>query len=327
MGPFVDETNIEVTSGDGGGGAVSFRREKYVPMGGPDGGDGGRGGDVIFVAQPELKSLSRIHRIHRFSGENGESGHYRRKHGRDGQPIRINVPVGTILRDSDNGKIIKDFVEAGEWVFLRGGKGGKGNQHFATPRRQAPRYAQPGLPGATSMLRVELNIIADIGLVGKPNAGKSTLLSVLTNAHPEVGAYPFTTKSPNLGVVRESYAELVVADIPGLIKGASQGAGLGDKFLKHIARTKALAFLIDLSDSDFERSFDTLVEELRDFDSSLLNKKRIVVGSKIDIDGAIERAEDLRRSLSGEDVFAISSHTHLGLGELKGKLFELVSGG
>jgi GTP-binding protein len=227
---FLDETTIEVSSGHGGRGAVSFRREKYVPKGGPDGGDGGRGGDVVFEVRASLKTLSHLAFKRSFHAEDGQPGQKRKRHGKDGKPVVIGVPPGTIIRSAEDNRIVKDLVEPGSWIFLKGGKGGKGNTHFATSVRQAPRFAQPGLPGESISLRLELSLIADIGFVGKPNAGKSTLLSVLTEAQPKIGAYPFTTKAPNLGVMREQYKEVVLADIPGLIEGASRGSVSGFVF-------------------------------------------------------------------------------------------------
>ena len=302
---------------------MSFRREKYVPRGGPDGGDGGKGGDVVFIVRQNLKTLSYTSARRLFRAEDGQPGQKRKRHGRDGEAAVIPVPPGTILRDPDTGAAIKDLTDETEWTYLRGGKGGQGNAHFATSTRQAPRYAQPGLPGVEKRLLVELSIIADIGLVGMPNAGKSTLLRVVTNARPEVGAYPFTTKFPNLGVMRDGYSEILIADIPGLIAGASLGHGLGDRFLKHISRTTALAFLIDLSEGDPGEVYEVLLQELREFDPELLEKPRILVGTKLDLvedpDGAAGRLEEA----CGMGCTVISAHTHSGLDILQKRFMAL----
>ncbi|MBN1686417.1 MAG: GTPase ObgE [Spirochaetales bacterium] len=321
---FVDETTIEVSSGHGGKGAVSFRREKYIPKGGPDGGDGGRGGDVIFEVRKNLKTLSHIAFKHVFHAEDGQPGGKKKLHGKDGKPVVIEVPPGTVIRDKETNRIIKDLADIERWTFLHGGKGGKGNSHFATSVNQAPRYAQPGLPGESANLRIELSLVADIGFVGKPNAGKSTLLSVLTKAQPKIAAYPFTTKEPNLGVMREGYAEMVLADIPGLIEGASRGAGLGFRFLKHISRTTTLAFLIDLSSDDYLGVFPMLIRELEVFDKTLAQKKRLIVGTKADIPEAEGRAEALQESFAGEIVMQVSSFTQQGIEELRGRFVRMV---
>lgn len=320
---FVDETTIEVSSGNGGPGAVSFRREKYVPKGGPDGGDGGRGGDVVFVIRKNLKTLSDLKLKHSFRAENGESGHKRKKHGRDGRDVIIAVPPGTVLRDCDSGAIIKDLRDEGEFRLLQGGRGGRGNARFSTARRQAPRFAQPGEEGTTTLLRVELNLIADIGLVGYPNAGKSTLLSVLTNARPKVADWPFTTKIPNLGVHKREERELILADIPGIIEGASGGAGLGLQFLKHVTRTAAILVLLDLSTAQIVDAFRVLLGELGAFSRELLGKPRLVVGTKLDLVGSDAVLEELRRGLPEERVYGISAVTHAGVRELSDALFAL----
>ena len=321
---FVDETTIEIASGHGGPGSTSFRREKYAPKGGPDGGDGGRGGDVVFVVKENLKTLSHISAKLAFKAEDGQPGQKRKRHGSDGKAAVIEVPPGTLIRDVDDGRVIKDLAVDERWVMLRGGKGGKGNVHFATSTRQAPRYAQPGLPGEALAVRLELNLIADVGFVGMPNAGKSTLLSVLTNAHPRIGNYPFTTKVPNLGVMKESYAEVVLADIPGLIEGASRGAGLGIRFLKHIARTTSLVFLIDLSDDGFLESFPMLLGELAAFDGGLDDKRRIIIGTKMDLPESPNRFEDLRERYPDEAMLGISSYTMVGIEVLRHRLVRLV---
>jgi GTP-binding protein len=321
---FVDETTIEVSSGHGGSGAATFRREKYVPKGGPDGGDGGRGGDVIFAVKDNLKTLSKIALRHHFKADDGQPGQKRKRHGGDGRSVVIEVPPGTLIRSAKDGRIIKDLTGSTTWTFLEGGKGGKGNVHFASSTRQAPRYAQPGLPGETATIRLELNLVADLGFVGKPNAGKSTLLSVLTNAKPEIADYPFTTKVPNLGVMKEGYAELILADIPGLIEGASRGVGLGIRFLKHITRTTSLVFLIDLSDEDFLEAFPLLLQELTAFGRGLEKKRRIIVGTKADLPEADKNIEDLRRGLPEEEILSVSSVGYEGIDKLRQRLVTLV---
>ncbi len=326
MNRFVDEALIEVSSGNGGGGAVHFRREKYVERGGPDGGDGGGGGDAVFIVKRNLKTLSRFKTCRIYRAENGSPGRGRRKHGKMGRDVEIPVPPGTILKEPQTGEIIKDLTgEKESWVFLKGGRGGKGNWHFRSSTRQAPRYAQPGKPGKTRNILIELNIIADIGMVGRPNAGKSTLLSVLTNAHPEIAGYPFTSKIPNLGVLSYYEQDIVLADIPGIIEGASRGAGLGLRFLKHINRTRILAFLIDLSNPSFSNTFEILKEELKNFSPELLKKPRILVGTKMDLDPALENLKLLAGTYSEERILGISALTGLGIARLKKTLADLAA--
>ncbi|MBN2508738.1 MAG: GTPase ObgE [Spirochaetales bacterium] len=323
MTGFVDETIIQVSSGNGGPGAVSFRREKYVPKGGPDGGDGGKGGSVIFEIKENLKTLSDIKAKRSFSAQNGQHGRGERRHGKDGQDAVIQVPPGTLVKDPETGEIIKDLTGERRWVFLKGGIGGKGNFHFATSRKQAPRYAQPGLPGESRTVLVEMNIIADIGFVGFPNAGKSSLLNVLTNAHPKIASYPFTTKIPNLGVCSIGFKDLILADIPGIIEGAHNGAGLGIRFLKHINRTSGLAFLIDVESEDPVHDFQVLLDELKGFSHTLSEKQRIIVITKLDLDPFGEKYDEVRKMFPGETVVGISSLGRMGLSELTKKFIEL----
>jgi GTPase len=323
---FVDETTIDIASGHGGAGAVSFRREKYVPKGGPDGGDGGKGGDVVFLVQKNLKTLSHVRLRHSFRAENGHSGSGRRRHGKDGKNVIVPVPPGTVIRDAESGAVIKDLLGSGEWTFLRGGRGGQGNARFSTATRQTPRFAQPGEDGVAAKVRVELQLIADIGFVGMPNAGKSTLLSVLTNANPKIGNWPFTTRAPNLGVMRSDERELVLADIPGIIEGASSGAGLGLQFLKHIERTRALLFLIDLSDDAPREILSILMKELSTHRTSLTALPRMIVGTKLDIVGTEDRLSDLRRDLPDEMVVGVSAATRTGLDALQEEMFRLAGG-
>lgn len=285
---FIDYAKITVKSGNGGRGCVSFRREKYIPKGGPDGGDGGKGADVYAIATRELNTLLDFRYKKHYVAPNGEHGKGANKHGRDGEDLYIPVPIGTIIKDEDTAEIIADLVHDGQTVLLaQGGKGGLGNSHFVTPVRQAPKYAQPGLPGIQRRLILELKLLADVGIIGLPNAGKSTLISVITSARPKIADYPFTTLVPNLGVVKlPNYQSFVVADIPGLIEGAHKGAGLGFDFLRHVQRTAILLHLVDVSDclsSDPVQDYLKIMRELELFDSSLLSKECIVAGSKIDL--------------------------------------------
>jgi GTP-binding protein len=294
MQKFADEALIEVSSGKGGNGCVAFRREKYVPRGGPSGGDGGKGGDIIFTVRRNLRTLAHLRYQHSFQAENGHDGEGRERNGRNGEDAFVPVPPGTVLKDPTTDEIIQDFAgkDQGNFVFLKGGNGGWGNVHFKSSVNQAPRKALPGKPGTFCRLKVELQIMADIGLVGFPNAGKSSLLDTYTNARPKIAPYPFTTKIPNLGVLSlgtgkwasgrnyEDSRDIIIADIPGLIQGASRGTGLGHRFLKHISRTVALIFLIDLSEQNYQEAFDILYQELMDFSPDLTAKKRILCGSK-----------------------------------------------
>lgn len=315
---FADETTITVSSGKGGNGCIAFRREKHVPMGGPSGGDGGRGGDVIFEIRRNLRTLAHLRYAHVFKARNGADGTGRNKHGADGEDIVIPVPPGTLLKNAETGELIKDFGRdtEGRWRFLKGGNGGWGNVHFKSSTNQAPRTALPGKPGESVEMRVELQMMADIGFVGFPNAGKSSLLDKFTNARPKIAPYPFTTKIPNLGVLTLGDRDIILADIPGIIEGASEGAGLGIRFLKHIARTAVLAVLIDLSDDAYLESFDVLVKELEGFSPELAQKARVVVGTKLDLPETAGRLEELKASLPGERVYGISVFSGEGLDEL-----------
>jgi GTP-binding protein len=322
---FVDEATIEVCSGDGGAGAVHFRREKYIPRGGPDGGDGGDGGDALFVVRKNLKTLSYLKMRHAFRADKGKPGSGQRKSGRRGQDVEIPVPPGTLVKDPDSGVVLQDLFSQDEpWMFLRGGRGGRGNWHFKSSTRQVPRFAEPGQKGVCRRVLVELALIADIGLVGKPNAGKSTLLSVLTNSHPKIGSYPFTTKIPNIGVCSLYDNDLVLADIPGIIEGASRGAGLGFQFLKHISRTNLIVFLIDLHDNDPGLSYHMLEKELGAYSEELTRKPRLMVGTKMDLYGAEDRLMELRAAVRDQDCLGISAVTGFGIDELKRTLFRTV---
>jgi GTP-binding protein len=321
---FVDEALIEVSSGDGGAGSVHFRRQKFIPRGGPDGGDGGDGGSALFVVRPNLKTLSHLKMQRVFRAENGLAGGGERRHGRRGQDVVIAVPPGSLVKDPGTGQVLRDLSENGDsWLVLKGGKGGKGNWHFRSPTRQAPRFAQGGGEGGSRRLLVELNLIADIGLVGKPNAGKSSLLNALTNARPKIAPYPFTTKVPHIGVLSFGEAELVLADIPGIIEGASRGAGLGLRFLKHINRTRALVFLIDLGEPEPEKTFEVLKAEMGAYDPRLLVRPRLLLGTKLDLPDAEERFASLSAAYPGERVAGISVLSGTGLERLKGLLAQL----
>jgi GTP-binding protein len=317
---FVDEAEIEVSGGHGGAGCVSFLREKYRPRGGPAGGDGGNGGSVILVADPGLTTLLDFKFQRRLRAENGEPGRGKQQYGHAGKDCIVRVPVGTIVRDADSGEPLFDLSAAGmRAVVARGGRGGWGNVHYATPTNQAPRKAQPGLPGEERRLRLELRLMADVGLVGFPNAGKSTLIRRVSAARPRVADYPFTTLVPHLGVVR--YAEgrsFVLADIPGLIEGAHRGHGLGIRFLRHVSRTAILIHLLDAgghSGRDPMADFDTINRELRSFDPDLAAKPQIVVANKIDLLPPDENLDDLaaRFASRGIQLWRISAATGAGV--------------
>ena len=317
MEKFADEAEIEATSGSGGNGCVAFRREKYIPMGGPSGGDGGRGGAIVFTIRRNLRTLAHLRYKHTFKAENGHDGENWGRYGHNGEDMVIPLPPGSLIRDSGTGELIRDFTKNQEdFIYLKGGNGGWGNIHFKSSINQAPRKAHPGKPGVTVKLKVELQIMADIGLVGFPNAGKSSLLDKFTNARPKIAAYPFTTKIPNLGVLNIGEKDIIIADIPGLIKGASQGAGLGIRFLKHISRTAALAFLIDLSDDNYLDAFDILLKELGAFSQELVKKKRLLVGTKTDLKETEGRLSELSAKYPNEEVMSISVFSGDGIKEL-----------
>ena len=324
MNGFVDSVTIFVSSGKGGAGAVSFRREKFIPKGGPDGGDGGKGGSVYFQVKPNVKTLAHLRYKGSYKAGSGQPGAGRNKHGLNGADVVIEVPPGTIIKDAQSGELIKDLTDENRWLFLPGGIGGKGNVHFKSSVKQTPRYAQKGLPGCERTVLVELNMIADVGFVGFPNAGKSSLLDYATNAHPKIASYPFTTKIPNLGVLYVKENDLILADIPGIIEGASHGAGLGLRFLKHISRTKALLFFVDLSDPNYENSFSLLCKELEDYSPALLKKRRIVVATKADLDEDGSRFENLKKILSSEELYLISVFARSGIEELSLALLDVV---
>lgn len=309
---FIDHARLFVKAGNGGDGHVSFHREKYVTNGGPDGGDGGRGGSVVFFADAGVSTLQDLRYKRKLEAEDGAKGGTRNKAGRGGEDLRVRVPVGTLLIDDESGRPIADLAVHGqEAVIAKGGSGGRGNQHYANSVRQAPRFARAGIPGEERWIRIELKLIADVGIVGFPNAGKSTLLSVVSAARPKIADYPFTTLEPMLGVVAVDDASFVLADIPGLIEGAHDGAGLGHEFLKHIERTRLLVHVVDVSGSegrDPVEDFDRINEELRLFNPQLAARPQIVAANKTDQADAedVERFSDAVRE-RGYEVFPISA--------------------
>ena len=323
---FLDDVVITTRSGDGGRGCVSFRREKYLPKGGPDGGDGGDGGSVILKATRQQFTLFEYTSKRSFNAQNGKPGKGKDQSGKKGEDLVLQVPLGTVIEDHETGACLADLVhEAQQWVAATGGKGGKGNRHFATATNRTPRMAQPGLPGQEKVLRVSLKFIADIGLIGLPNAGKSTLLSRLTKARPKIENYPFTTLFPNLGTwPLERERTLIIADIPGLIEGASSGRGLGHRFLKHIERTRLLLHLLDITyipqKDDILEDFHALMREMRAFSEVLAAKPQMVLINKVDLHGQAQRDLDaLQKALQSldMDVIKISALTGQGLESLK----------
>lgn len=318
---FVDEVSIYIKSGKGGDGCVSFLREKFRPKGGPDGGDGGTGGDVVFVADENLNTLLDFRYQQHYKAENGRPGEGRQKYGRAGEDAVIRVPVGTVVSDHETGEILSDLDANGRrFVAAAGGKGGRGNMHFATSTNQAPRFAEKGEPAVERRVRLTLKLMADVGLVGFPNAGKSTLISRISAAKPKIADYPFTTLTPNLGMVRVDVDRgFVVADIPGLIEGAAEGSGLGHRFLKHVERVAVLAFLVTVSPGEEGRSpvedYRTLVEELGRYSAALLEKPRVLVLTKMDLPDVQEVEEEVRALAEAEGLpfFSISSVASRGL--------------
>lgn len=320
---FVDRTKIHIKAGNGGNGAVSFYRAKYIVNGGPDGGDGGKGGDVVFAADPGLNTLVDFRYKRVFKAENGHDGAKRNCTGGDGGDIVIKVPVGTVIREAVTNKVMADITGSEDRITLiKGGKGGRGNQHFATPTRQAPRYAERGRTAAEYDVILELKLIADVGLIGFPNAGKSTLLSMVTNANPKIANYHFTTLSPNLGVVRSRWgADFVMADIPGLVEGASEGVGLGYEFLRHIERTKVLIHVVDaaaLEGDDPVESIAKIHNELKKYNENLLKRPIIIAANKMDLQEAKENLDKIKAAYEPEGfkVFPISGAAAEGLDDL-----------
>jgi GTP-binding protein len=324
---FVDEVDIVALAGDGGNGCVSFRREKYIPKGGPNGGDGGDGGSVYIQADPQYNTLQHLAGKHHWKAQRGGHGEGKGCHGRNGQDITVPVPPGTLLLDAERNVRLKDLTEPGQRVLVaRGGKGGRGNTAFKGPTNQAPRQFEYGEEGEVRKLHLELKLIADAGLVGKPNAGKSTLVSRLSAARPKVAAYPFTTLHPSLGIVElPGFRRFVLADIPGLIEGAHDGAGLGDEFLRHIERTTVLVHLLDVSGADGDplESYRAIHAELEQYSPALVNKPEIIVANKMDLTDADEALADLRAALDCE-VIGISAATGQGTAELAERIWQEV---
>lgn len=317
--PFVDTARITVRAGNGGNGAVAFHREKYVANGGPDGGDGGRGGSIVLVTDRNLSTLMDFRYKRKYVAENGADGSGARRTGKDGKDLIIRVPEGTVIRDAETQQIIQDMSGCARYVLARGGRGGWGNQHFATPTRQAPRFAKAGLPGQSREVVLELKLLADVGLVGFPNVGKSTLLSVVSKAHPKIASYHFTTLMPNLGVVHvDEGVSFVMADIPGIIEGASEGAGLGHDFLRHIDRCRLLVHLVDASGSegrDPVEDFEAICAELKEYSPELASRPMIVCGNKTDLLFDQEGADALKEHVEGLGLpyFPLSAATHQGV--------------
>ena len=326
---FIDEITVIVQSGDGGSGCVSFRRERFVPRGGPDGGDGGKGGDVLIEATSRKRTLHHLRFKKQYQAKNGSPGEGARRTGRSGTDFVLEVPPGTLIYDTQNGELLFDLVEDGQtFVVAHGGRGGLGNSHFKSSTNRAPRYHQPGEPGQQRTIRIELKLLADVGLVGLPNAGKSTLISAISSARPKIADYPFTTLTPNLGVVSYANAEpFVVADIPGLIEGAHQGAGLGIRFLKHIERTRILLHLIDASAIDPENplaSFQVVNTELARHSTALAHKPQLVVLNKLDVTDAAAKADAFCKAATGQEVLRISAATRDGLDALQSRLLQKI---
>jgi GTP-binding protein len=326
---FIDEAEIYIQAGKGGQGCVSFRREKFVPKGGPDGGDGGDGGSVFFLTDRSLNTLMDFARRRQWIAENGRPGEGSNRQGRRGKSLNIRVPVGTLIIDRDTGALLKDLNEEDQKVCIaQGGAGGKGNRAFVSPTNQAPRRFEPGRPGEERNLTLQLKLIADVGLVGLPNAGKSTLLSHVSRARPKIASYPFTTLEPHLGIVEISgYRRFVMADIPGLIEGAHKGVGLGDAFLKHVERTRVLVHLVDVCPLDGSPSpaeaYRVIREELAGYSETLLNKHEIVVANKIDLTNTDEPVRALAEEL-GREVHGISAATGAGLESLCNHLWNVL---
>lgn len=332
---FIDEVKIFVQSGHGGRGCVSFRREKYIPRGGPNGGDGGRGGDVIFVADSQLSTLLDLRYQQQYIAQDGEHGMGRDKHGKDAADLIVRVPVGTVLKDFETGDILYDLAHDGErFIAAKGGIGGKGNAFFKSATHQAPKFAQPGMPGEERWLKLELKLLADVGLLGFPNAGKSTLISMISASRPKIADYPFTTLVPNLGVVKVREGQsFVVADIPGIIEGAHEGHGLGLRFLKHVERTRLLIHILDPSDftnRDMINDYEVLNRELKFYSPSLSKKPQIIVVNKMDLTEAPEKLRKfeayLKKKRKKAELFAVSAATGAGIKELIDRTFDLLAG-
>lgn len=326
----MDYVKVQLASGNGGKGSAHLHREKYVAKGGPDGGDGGRGGHIILRGNKNLWTLLHYKYKRHFKAGHGEHGSKNRSTGADGEDVYLDVPLGTVVRDTDTNALLFEITEDGEEkIAVEGGMGGRGNWHFKSATNQTPRYAQPGIPGRESSLTLELKVLADVGLVGFPNAGKSTLLAAITSAKPKIADYPFTTLKPNLGIVKyRDFQSFVVADIPGIIEGAAEGKGLGYYFLRHIERNACLLFLIPVDSDDIRKEYDILVDELRRYNPELLDKQRLLAISKCDLlDDELMREMKELLDADFEEVpyLFISSVTELGLQELKDNLWKLLN--
>jgi len=324
---FFDEAFITVQSGDGGRGCVSFRREKFIPRGGPDGGDGGKGGDVILKSSSHRRTLYPFRFKRQFKAKNGTYGQGKQKAGRKGDDLIIEIPPGTLIIDEETNEIIKDFTQPDETlVIAQGGRGGQGNSRFKSSTHRAPRFAQPGEPGQFLKLKLELKLLADVGLIGLPNAGKSTLISVISSATPKIADYPFTTLTPTLGVVSAGWGEpFVAADIPGLIEGAHTGVGLGIRFLRHVERTRVLVHLIDASIIDPQNplaEYETINRELSQYSPQLLEKPQIVVLNKVDLPDTKEALSAFKAAVQDREVLQISAATRKGLKKLTSKMIK-----
>lgn len=326
---FLDYVEIFISSGKGGKGEVSFRREKYVPKGGPDGGDGGKGGDVIFVSDSNLSTLLDFRYKSKYAAQDGENGMGALKTGKNGKDVILKIPVGTLVKDLETGRILHDFIENDEkFIAAKGGKGGRGNTHFKSSTNQAPRKADNGIPGEEKNIILELKLIADVGLVGFPNAGKSTLISVISAARPKIADYPFTTLEPNLGIVKyKQFKSFVVADIPGIIEGAAEGKGLGLLFLRHIERTRILLFLLDSTSESIREDYQILLSELKNYSSKLMKKVRLIALTKIDLlDEA--KLKDLGKELHSNPIdknikpLLISSVANIGIDKLLNEIWQ-----
>lgn len=329
-GNFVDYVKVFLTSGNGGKGSVHLHREKFITKGGPDGGDGGRGGHVILRGNQNLWTLITFKFKKHFKAGHGAHGAKSRSTGADGEDVYLDVPLGTILRDAETNEIVLEITEHGEEkIVVEGGMGGRGNWHFKTSTNQTPRYAQPGVEGNEAAFVLELKILADVGLVGFPNAGKSTLLSVITSAKPKIADYEFTTLKPNLGIVEyRDFQSFVMADIPGIIEGAAEGKGLGHYFLRHIERNATLLFLIPADSNDISKEYEILLDELRRYNSELLDKERLITISKSDMldDELMEEMRlELDKDLKGAPYMFISSVTQQGIQELKDRLWQMLN--
>ena len=329
-GNFVDYVKINISSGNGGKGSAHFRREKYITKGGPDGGDGGRGGNVVFVSDKSLWTLYHFKFQKHFKCGHGGDGSKNRSSGADGKDVKIKVPIGTVIKDAESDKIIYETIEDGEEkIILEGGKGGLGNWNFRSSTNQAPRYAQPGLKGKEMQLTLELKLLADVGLVGFPNVGKSTLLKTLTSAKPKIGNYEFTTLKPNLGIVEyRNFKSFVIADIPGIIEGASEGKGLGHYFLRHIERNSVLLFLLSADSKDVVKEYKVLLNELKKYNPELIDKQRLIAISKSDLinEKNIEKIKNkVSSGIKNIPFEFISSVSNKGLIELKDKMWKVLN--